>query len=83
METQEKKFKISVRCKEEIIKKPCDRICTHGQNSQTYNEVKGQRKLFSHFTFNQLEYKDDWDKKMFKITLLKISLVSGWLLIYS
>lgn len=33
--------------------------------------------------FNQLEYKDDWDEKMFKITLLKISLVFGWLLIYS
>lgn len=35
------------------------------------------------FLINWNTYKDDWDGKMFKITLLKISLVLGWLLIHS
>lgn len=35
------------------------------------------------FLINWNTYKDDWDEKMFKITLLKISLVLGWLLIHS
>lgn len=53
-------------------------ICTHDQNPQTCNRVKDKKKLFPNFTFNQLEYTDNWYKNMLKITLLKTSFVS-WL----
>lgn len=55
---------------------------TRNQNSQTCNKVKDNRKFVYNFSFNQLEYKDDWGKKVLKITLLQTSLPVGWLLVH-